>query len=64
MALTIDPELLAAAQRIGGHRTQEATVKAALEEYIERRQQRRILDLFGTIDYAPDHDYKKQRRHP
>jgi len=37
-------------------------VTEALEEYIARRKQARIADLFGTIDYDPAYDYKKQRR--
>ncbi|MEE8526454.1 MAG: type II toxin-antitoxin system VapB family antitoxin [Thermoanaerobaculia bacterium] len=59
--LAIDPRLLEAAHKIGAHRTKKATVTEALEEYIQRRQQRQVLDLFGTIDYDEDFDYKKQR---
>ena len=60
--LAIDDQLLTEAQRVGGHRTKKATVTEALEEYIQRRKQRKILDLFGTIDFDPKYDYKKQRR--
>lgn len=59
--LAIDDELLEEARRIGGHRTKKATVTVALQEYVERRKQEKILDLFGKIDYDPDYDYKKQR---
>jgi Arc/MetJ family transcription regulator len=59
--LAIDPELLDEAHRVGGHRTKKATVTEALREYILRRKQRRILDLFGTIDFEPEYDYKAQR---
>jgi Arc/MetJ family transcription regulator len=59
--LAIDDELLEEARRIGGHRTKRATVIAALQEYIERRKQKKILDLFGQIDYDPDYDVRKQR---
>ncbi len=59
--LAIDPGLLDAAHKIGRHRTKKATVTEALEEYIQRRQQRRVLDLFGTIDYDEQYDYKEQR---
>ena len=34
---------------------------AALEEYIQHRKQLEIFDLFGTIDYFEDYDYKKNR---
>lgn len=59
--LAIDDELLEEALRIGGHRTKKATVTEALEEYIRRRKQAQILDLFGKIDYDPEYDYKRQR---
>ena len=62
--LAIDDQLLEEAQRIGGHRTKKATVTEALHEYIQRRQQSKIVELFGTIDYDPKYDYKKQRRKP
>jgi len=62
--LAIDPEILAEAHEIGGHRTKKATVTEALEEYIQRRRQIRIVKLFGTIDYDPDYDHKAQRSRP
>jgi Arc/MetJ family transcription regulator len=59
--LAIDDELLEEALRVGGHRTKKATVTEALQEYIRRRRQAQILDLFGQIDYDPEYDDKKQR---
>lgn len=59
--LAIDDELLEEALRVGGHRTKKATVTEALQEYIRRRRQAQVLDLFGQIDYDPAYDYKKQR---
>jgi Arc/MetJ family transcription regulator len=60
--LAIDDRLLEEAQRIGGQRTKKATVTEALEEYIRRRKQTRIMELFGTVEFDPKYDYKKQRR--
>ncbi len=60
--LAIDDQLLEEAQKIGGHRTKKATVTEALEEYIHRRKQSRIVGLFGAVDFDPTYDYKKQRR--
>lgn len=60
--LAIDDALLEEAQKIGGHRTKKATVTEALEEYIQRRKQTGILSLFGTVEFDPKYDYKKQRR--
>ena len=61
--LAIDPELLEHAQRVGGERTKKATVTHALEEYIARREQARIVELFGTLEWDPTFDYKEGRRY-
>ena len=60
--LAIDDALLEEALRVGGHRTKKATVTEALREYIQRRRQQKVLDLFGTIEVDPAYDYKAQRR--
>jgi hypothetical protein len=62
VSLAIDDELLAEAQQVGGHRTKTATVNEALREYIQRRRQAKVVDLFGTIEFDPSYKYKKQRR--
>ncbi|MEE9166628.1 MAG: type II toxin-antitoxin system VapB family antitoxin [Candidatus Neomarinimicrobiota bacterium] len=59
--LGIEDKLLDEALRIGGHRTKKATVTEALEEYIERREQLKLFDLVGKINFDADYDYKKQR---
>ena len=60
--LAIDDELLEEALRIGGQRTQTATVNEALREYVQRRKQLEVLELFGTIEFDPTYDYKKARQ--
>jgi len=60
--LALDDRLLDEAVRVGGKRTKKETVTEALLEYIQRRKQARIADLFGTVDYDPKYDYKRQRR--
>ena len=60
--LAIDDKLLNEAQKVGGHRTKKDTVNEALREYIQRRQQAKVVDLFGTIEFDRSYDYKKQRR--
>jgi Arc/MetJ family transcription regulator len=59
--LAIDDKLIEEAKRIGRHKTKKEAVTAALDEYIRRRKQMRILRLFGTIDYDENYDYKKTR---
>jgi Arc/MetJ family transcription regulator len=62
--LAIDDKLLEEALRIGGRHTKKATVTEALEQYIERRKQTRVLELFGRIDFDPEYDYKEARHRP
>ncbi len=59
--LAIDDRLIEEARKVGHHSTKKEAVTAALDEYIRRRKQMQILDLFGTIDYQRDYDYKANR---
>jgi len=59
--LAIDPELLDRALAVGGEKTKKATVTRALEEFIARREQRKILELAGTVEWDPSYDYKASR---
>jgi len=59
--LSIDPELLERALELSGERTKKAAVTKALREFIARREQRRLLELFGTLDWTADYDYKAER---
>ncbi len=59
--IEVDHELIEEAQRIGQHQTKKSAVAAALGEYVQRRRQLQIIELFGTIDYDPDYDYKTER---
>jgi Arc/MetJ family transcription regulator len=60
--LAIDDNLLGEAQKVGGHRTKKDTVNEALREYIQRRRQAKVVDLFGKIEFDSSYDYKRQRR--
>ena len=60
--LAIDDNLIEEARVIGGHKTKKDAVNAALDEYIRRRKQLKILDWFGKVDYDPNYDYKAMRR--
>ena len=59
--LAIDDRLLQEALRTGGLRTKKDTVTKALEEFIDRRRQRRVLKAFGTFRFRSDWDYKEDR---
>jgi Arc/MetJ family transcription regulator len=59
--LNLDDALLDEALKLSGKKTKREAVNAALQEYVSRRKQRRILDLFGQLDWDPRYDYKKER---
>ncbi len=59
--LEIDNQLIQEALKFGGHRTKSEVVEVALQEYVQRRKQLKITELFGTIEYEDDYDYKPQR---
>jgi Arc/MetJ family transcription regulator len=60
--LSIDPDLLDRALKVSGEKTKKAAVTKALEEFVSRREQKRILELFGKLDWDPTYDYKAARR--
>jgi Arc/MetJ family transcription regulator len=60
--LALDDRLLEEALKIGGKATKKDTVTEALQEYISRRKQAGVMDLFGSVEYDRRYDYKKQRR--
>lgn len=59
--LAINPALLDKALEVGGEKTKKATVNKALREFIARREQARLLELFGTLDWDDEFDYKRVR---
>lgn len=59
--LALDPKLIEEAVKVGGHRTKREAVTQALQEYVMRRRQTRILKYFGKVDYHPDYDHKAMR---
>ena len=59
--ITTDDSLKEDTHNIGKHKTKKAVVTEALKEYIEKRKQMEIFNLFGSIEYYADYDYKMQR---
>ena len=59
--LEIDNGLIQEALKLGKHRTKRGVVEEALQEYVQRRKQLRVLELFGSIEYEDSYDYKQQR---
>jgi hypothetical protein len=60
--LAIDDNLLEEARIVGKHATKKAVVNEALAEYVQRRKQAEIINLFHKVAYDSDYDYKAQRK--
>jgi len=58
---SIDPKLIDSALKLSGEKTKRAAVTRALEEFIARRRQKRVLDLLGQLEWDKDFDYKAER---
>ena len=59
--LDLDDELVEAAQKLGRHKTKREAVNRALSNTCAGSGSRRFSSQFGTIQYDPKYDYKKQR---
>jgi len=59
--LAIDDDLIKEAVKLSDYKTKKAAVTEALEEYVNRRKQLKLKEIFNTIVYEKSYDYKKQR---
>jgi Arc/MetJ family transcription regulator len=60
--LALDDALIEKARRIGRHKTKKEAVTEALQEYVQHRQQLRILELEGRVPFDEQYDYKPLRQ--
>jgi len=60
-SVSIDSDLLERVLKVSGERTKKAAVTRALEEFIARRRQQRLLDLIGKLEWDDSCDYKAER---
>jgi hypothetical protein len=59
--LSLDPDLIDRALKVSGERTKKAAVTRALEEFIARRKQKRLIDLMGKLEWDSSFNYKVER---
>lgn len=59
--LSLDPELIEQALQVSGERTKKAAVTRALEEFVARRKQKRLVELMGKLQWDNSFDYKAER---
>ena len=60
--IELNEPLLKKAMDLGGLKTKKDVVNQALVEFVQRREQLKILDFFGQVETDPDYDYKNQRK--
>jgi Arc/MetJ family transcription regulator len=59
--LALDPKLLERALKVSGEKTKKAAVTKALEEFVARRSQKKLLDLMGSLEWDESYNYKAER---
>ena len=59
--LAIDDKLILQALQIGHHKTKKEAVTAALQEYITRKKQSELINLFGKVEFDESYNYKQAR---
>jgi hypothetical protein len=62
--IELNENLLSKAMKLGGMKTKKEAVNEALAEYVLHREQLKVIELFGTIEFDESFDYKKQRKVP
>jgi hypothetical protein len=59
--LALDPDLVERALKVSGEKTKKAAVSRALEEFITRRSQKRLVDLMAKLEWDESFNYKAER---
>ena len=59
--LALDPKLIDRALKVSGEKTKKAAVTRALQEFIARRSQKRLIELMGSLEWDESYDYKAER---
>ncbi|MER2526869.1 MAG: type II toxin-antitoxin system VapB family antitoxin [Candidatus Competibacter denitrificans] len=59
--LALDPDLLDRVLAISGEPTKKAAVTLALKEFLARREQKKVVELFGKLEWDETFDYKAER---
>jgi Arc/MetJ family transcription regulator len=61
ITLNLDESLINEALQLTSLTTQEELIKLALQELVRSRRKKKLLDLAGQIQFAPDFDHKVLR---
>ena len=58
----LDDMLMQEAMALSGLRTKKEIISMALQEFVQTRKRRNLLDLSGKIKFQDDYDYKACRQ--
>jgi Arc/MetJ family transcription regulator len=59
--IELNEKLLTKAMKLGGITTKKEAVNQALAEYVQRREQIKVTEMFGRVEFDATYDYKAQR---
>jgi len=62
ITLNLDESLLNEAFRLTNLSSQEELLELALQEFVQFRRKKNLLDLAGKIEFTPGFDYKSLRQ--
>jgi Arc/MetJ family transcription regulator len=60
--IELNEKLLTKAMKLGGIKTKKEAVNEALAEYVQRREQIKVTEMFGKVEFDETFDYKEQRK--
>ncbi|MGI8602583.1 MAG: type II toxin-antitoxin system VapB family antitoxin [Verrucomicrobiales bacterium] len=60
--IDLDPELVRRGLQLSGLRTKKELIHTALREFVRRKDQKRILELRGKVQWKGDLDVMRQNR--
>jgi len=60
--IIIDNQLLETAMLLGGKKTPKETVNLALEEFVKKHKIEKLIEMFHTLDFDSNYDYKVMRK--
>ncbi len=59
--IDFDQKLLKEAMKLGDFKTKKEAINYILEEFVKLKKQVAIVNLFGSVKYDKDYDYKAAR---
>jgi len=59
--IVLDESLIDEALRLSNAKTKKELIHKALQEFVDNRKRRNLLDLSGKIKFAKRYDYKAMR---